>query len=142
MLRSRPIKTERLPEDGWRISTMSLHAKNDRTPDPELDERNGFYDEWRRELAPPLRLVGDWYNHRLGPQTEETFEEKFRPRYADHLMSHQEAVLYLADVALRQNITVLCIEPPANNGELLLCHRRLLVEQAKLWVPELPTHIE
>jgi uncharacterized protein YeaO (DUF488 family) len=142
MLKSRPIKTERLFEDGRRISVMSLHTKSDRSPDKELEEANGLYDEWRKDLAPPLKLVGDWYKYRLGPQNTETFQEEFRPRYLDYLASHKNAVMNLAHVALCQDVTVMCIEPTPMNDELLLCHRRLLVEQAKLWVPNLLIHIE
>lgn len=142
MLRSRPIKTERSPEDGLRLSVMSLHTKNDRSPDPELDEANGLYDAWWRELAPPLKLVGDWYKYRLGPHTEEIFEREFRPRYLDSLASHQASVMRLADLALRENVTVMCIEPAPAEGELLLCHRRLLVEQAAVWMPSLSIYIE
>lgn len=140
MLRSQPIKAERV-YPGEHYSVMSRHTLNDgKTPDHEIVITP---EQHLVELAPPAKLVGDWYRGRLGEQNTETFEGSFRDRYLDHLLSDKLAKRAVADLgarALIDDITVMCIEETPDSG-LLLCHRRLLLEHAREMTPGLETDI-
>lgn len=106
--------------DGTRISVMSRHTLNDGiTPDPRITHTS--FDEWRPELAPPAKLVGDYYLRNLS-WTE------FERRYLEHL-SHPNVsslVSTLAKRTLSNDITLLCVEETAQ-----YCHRRLLAEECQ-----------
>lgn len=125
MLHTQPIKAARtLP--GEYVSVMSRHTLSDGvTPDPQIDLRDVVH---LPILAPPPRLVGDWYKGRLGEQNEQTFQEEFTPRYLDWLRSHEKEVTRLGEKALVEEVVVMCIESTPAPGELLLCHRRLLAQ--------------
>jgi len=140
MLNSRCILSERQENDGFRISIMSRHTLDDCIT---IDRRisNNLYDLHLTDLAPPLRLVGKWYRGDFGKKNEKNFEERFAPEYIDYLKSQQRLVMLIGQMALNSNVTVMCIEPEPKEGEILLCHRRLLVEKCKLIIPELDIDI-
>ncbi len=87
-----------------------------------LDNYN--YDEELRDLAPPSRLVGAHY--RGLPW------EKFVKRYTTHLKSQEPLVRQLAQRALSEDLTLLCIEKKGEN-----CHRVLLAERCQQYEPSL-----
>ena len=136
MLKSRCILDERKESDGFCISVMSRHTLNDgKTPDLRIT--NEKYDVHISDLAPRPDLVGRWYRGDLGKHNAENFEKNFAPEYLEYLESQLYLVKFLGKLALRENTTVMCIEPEPQEGEILLCHRRLLVEKCKLLTPEL-----
>ncbi len=118
MLRTKSILTPRGDYDGFRISIMSRHTLNDGVrPDSRIQK--DLYDEWKKEFAPPLKLIGDYYKRNLP-------WKKFEERYLEHLKSIYEKVRELSETALIKNITLLCIEESPEK-----CHRRLLAEECK-----------
>lgn len=124
MLRTKSILTPREDYDGLRISIMSRHTLNDGvTPDSRIQKNS--YEEWKKEFAPPLKLIGDYYKRNLP-------WEKFEERYLEHLKSIYEKVRKLSEKALSKDITLLCIEDLPEK-----CHRRLLAEECKRIKPEL-----
>jgi uncharacterized protein YeaO (DUF488 family) len=114
------------PDEGWRISVMSRHTLNDGvTPDTRIG--NDTFHVWMRKfLAPPDTLVKVYY--------EGLSWEGFREQYLAHLLhgSMEEPVIQLAQRALREDLTLLCVEETAEK-----CHRGLLAERCKLYVPSL-----
>ena len=122
------------------VSVMSRHTLEDGiTPDSEI-LLDGV--DHRIQLAPPPKLVGDWYRGRLGARTKETFESAFAPRYIDHLAVRFDEIRRLGEAALSRDIVVMCIEDMTHNPEDLLCHRRLLAEYCLKLYPELQVAIE
>ncbi len=117
MLYTKCIFLPRESTDGTRISVMSRHTLNDGiTPDPRITPT--AFDEWMPELAPPQRLVGDYYRRNL-PWLQ------FEQRYEEYLRRDDVSVLVstLAKRSLSDDITLLCVEEVAD-----CCHRRLLTE--------------
>ena len=130
MLRSKPIRSSRGPQDGLRVSVMSRHTLNDGvTPDHSI--KPDMFDEWWPTLAPPARLIGD-YRKRGLPWSE--FEERFAA-YLDSPVAGATLEV-LVRLALAEDVTVLCTEP-----EPLQCHRRLIVGRAQLLHPDLRVDI-
>lgn len=114
------------PADGIRVSVMSRHTLNDgRTIDSRITLQK--YDEWLRELAPPSKLVGDWYKQRIS-------WNEFEVRYSQYLRNEQikEYVKILGERALNADITILCVEDTSN-----YCHRRLLAEECQRYFSDL-----
>jgi len=112
--------------DGIRISVMSRHTLSDgETVDNRIASNK--FDEHLPELAPSLKLVGDYYKRSLP-------WEQFEQRYIKEIRGPEKAklVIYLANRALREDITILCIE---DNPEY--CHRRLLAEECLKYEPKL-----
>ena len=139
-LKSCCILSERQEGDGFRISVMSSHTLDDgKTPDFRIT--NDKYNLHLTDLAPKPDLVGRWYKGYLGKHNAENFEKNFAPEYLCYLESQHDLVKYIGKLALKNNVTVLCIEPEPHEGEILLCHRRLLVEKCKLLIPELDIDI-
>ncbi len=119
MLRTGCILAPTCPDGGLRVSIMSRHTLSDGlTPDPRI-VLVGL--EWRPELAPPLKLVGDYYRRGL---PWEAFEERYRQYIKTEAL---DAVLRLIADTKQQDITVLCIEDGPHQ-----CHRRLLAEEVRL----------
>ena len=126
MLKTKSIIGPKELEDGLRISVMSRHTLNDgTTPHPKISKES--YDLWMPVLAPPQRLVGDYYKRGL---SWETFEK----RYLDYLNQPnvQREVSWLAQRGLEETITILCVEDSPE-----FCHRRLLVEECNKYQPNL-----
>jgi uncharacterized protein YeaO (DUF488 family) len=120
VLYTKSILKEKIPEDGVRISVMNRHTLNDgATPDNRIIEDS--FDERLQVLAPPSRLLGDYYKRGL------TWEH-YESRYFKHLRCPNvaEEVKRLASRAVRQDITLLCIEDSPE-----FCHRRLLAEECQ-----------
>jgi uncharacterized protein YeaO (DUF488 family) len=116
--------------DGIRISVMSRHTLDDGiTYDPRKDPEKvpGVYQEWKKELAPPDRLVGDRYKRGLS-------WEEFERRYLAHIRTQEiiPEVTSLARRALSEDITLLCVEESPEE-----CHRRLLAEECLRYEPRL-----
>ena len=113
-------------EDGCRISVMSRHTLNDGvTSDSRITESS--FNEWYRELAPPLKLVGSYYKREL---LWEAFAEKYIAHIRTPLIA--ERVRFLARRPLSEDITLLCVEETADK-----CHRRLLAEECKRLEPRI-----
>lgn len=113
-------------EDGWRISVMSRHTLEDGvTPDERIGQER--YNEHMIDLAPSPKLIGDYYKRGLS-------WEDYKKRYLTELNdpSKTKLVKKLASRALKENITILCIEEKPD-----FCHRRLLAEECKKYEPEL-----
>ncbi len=131
MLKCKQIYLPVICEDGIRVSVMSRHTLNDGiTPDPAITE-NLFHEHWP-ELAPPLRLIGAYYKHRM-PWGE------FVQSYRNHLAS--KSVVSVVDrlIALATNraVTVLCKEK-----DPMRCHRSVLLEFCILRNPDLEILVE
>lgn len=136
MLKSRCILDERKESDGFCISVMSRHTLDDgKTPDSRITTDK--YDLHLTDLAPKPDLVGRWYKGYLGRHTIYNFENRFAPEYLEYLEYQLSLIKLIGKLAIKENITVMCIEPEPQEGEILLCHRRLLVEKCKLLTPEL-----
>ena len=126
MLRAKCIKANIEPVDGLRISVMSRHTLEDGvTIDKEINENT--FDEWWKVLSPPDDLVGSYYKRGLG-------WDKFSQKYLDYLGSIEPitTLSHLANMALTQNVTVMCVEESSE-----YCHRKLLVEKCKLILPDI-----
>jgi uncharacterized protein YeaO (DUF488 family) len=118
MLFTKSILKAQEVSDGVRISVMSRHTLIDGvTPDVRITPK--CYDEWESELAPPERLVGDYYKRNL------TWE-KFKEEYLVFLQQNMGKVKELARRAIFNDITILCIEDSPK-----YCHRRLLAEECQ-----------
>lgn len=120
MLYTKSIIKEKSSEDGIRISVMSRHTLNDGiTPDSRITKN--CFDEHLQIVAPPSKLIGDYYKRGLS-------WENFEKRYLEHLKKPEiaEIVKQLARRAIQQDITLLCIEETAEH-----CHRRLLAEECR-----------
>ncbi len=129
MLRTRSIKAAKRDTDGLRISVMSRHTLSDGiTPDPEITEH--LYDIWWRRLAPPSRLVGEWYRGVLE-------WEQFEALYLEYLVTQSLSLRVLAKIARETNVTVLCVEEDPS-----YCHRRLLAQRCGVLDPALAIAIE
>lgn len=125
-LRTKSIHRPIEDVDGYRVSVMSRHTlDNGITPDPLITKES--FSLWMKELAPPEKLVGDWYKRNL---PWEVFEE----RYLDFLknLEQRTKVSELTKMALLKTVTILCVEETPD-----YCHRRLLAEECKRLNPEL-----
>ncbi len=139
MLFTQPIKSPRNRAAEY-ISVMSRHTLEDGvTLDTEIS-LDGV--DHRVQLAPPPKLVGDWYRGRLGSRTREAFEGTFAPRYIDHLTAQIEEVRRLGHAALTRDVVIMCIEETCRSPKDLLCHRRLLAEYCLNLYPDLQIRIE
>ena len=126
MLFTKSILKPKDLEDGLRISVMSKHTENDGvTPDPRITP--GSYDVHMPLLAPPLKLVGEYYQRGVDWSY---FENKYKEYLNEPNISRE--VKILANRALDQDITLLCIE-----DSHILCHRRVLAEACVKYVPSL-----
>lgn len=126
MLYTKSILKPKSLEDGLRISIMSRHTLNDGiTPDERIN--SGSYDIWLKELAPPEKLVGDFYKRNLP-------REEYNKKYLNYLRENDvaEKVKNLAEISLDENITLLCIEDDASE-----CHRKIFSEECQRYFPEL-----
>lgn len=130
MLKTKSILAPIEISDGIRISIMSKHTLNDGiTPDSRI---NYFmYSFWFPSLAPPSKLVGEYYKNNL-PWGE------YEKRYFEYIRqaSVQTTAQNIARVSLRRDITLLCIEDTPKQ-----CHRRLLAEECKRYEPSLALSI-
>lgn len=120
------ILDEKEENDGVRISVMSRHTLNDGvTPDTRIT--SSTYEEHHPELAPSLKLIGDYYKRALS-------WDQFEFRFCEQIKNPSTQVI-LGDIAARslsENVTLMCIEKEPH-----FCHRRLLVEECKRLVPEI-----
>jgi uncharacterized protein YeaO (DUF488 family) len=130
MLKTKCIFDEVSKEDGWRISVMSRNTLNDgKTPDTRIVP-NVTYNERRIELAPPGIIVGAWHRSQ---KTKEDWD-KFTREYLNHLSQPAPAnsLRQLAEMALRRDVTILCVELRGEN-----CHRLILAQKCRDLEPEL-----
>lgn len=114
------------PSDGMRISVMSRHTLSDGvTPSRIITPER--YDRWCRIVAPPDKIVGDYYKQQMSWKT-------YSYLYIEHLRKNTvaEYVRQIASNAMVRDVTLLCIEECADK-----CHRRLLAEECKLYEPAL-----
>lgn len=112
--------------DGLRISVMSRHTLNDGvTKDERITEQK--FDLHYPQLGPSLRLIGDYYKRGLS-------WEEFEKRFIEEMLNPVSATLLkeIAQKALNENITLMCIEETPHN-----CHRSLLAKQCKIFLPDL-----
>jgi len=126
MLYTKCIHSPIEPADGYRISVMSRHTLNDgKTPDPRITDESF---QWHmRGLAPPIRLLGDYYKRGM---PWERFEARYR-EFLDH-RDQKVHIVNLARYGLRAAHTILCVEPTPEQ-----CHRRLIAEACKRVEPRL-----
>ena len=130
MLRTKCIIAPIEDSDGLRISIMSRHTLNDSiTPHPQIT--SSTYDLWMKPLAPPAKLVGDYYKRGLPL-------EEFKARYLEYIRRPEVVpeVQNLAQRALEEVVTILCIEPIPEP-----CHRKVLAEECKRYEPGLVLNI-
>ncbi|MDP2638692.1 MAG: DUF488 domain-containing protein [Candidatus Azambacteria bacterium] len=123
---TKSIVKEKEPNEK-RISVMSRHTKEDGiTPDERIVEGVTF-DEWRKEFAPPGKLVGAYYRNEIS-------WEDFARRYIEFLQSPEvkPKVESFAKRCTEETITLMCIEDTADK-----CHRRLLAEELQKYQPQL-----
>lgn len=127
MLYTKCILSPKESKDGLRISIMSRHTLSDGITADERISCN-LFDEHNTILAPPARLIGDYYKRSLG-------WEVFSERYIAYIRGNRTALLEmqkLAERALLQDITILCIEEAHDK-----CHRSLLARECFLYLPKL-----
>ena len=94
MLKTKSILYDKEDTDGLRISVMSRHTLNDGiTPHPEITDSS--YNQWLQILAPPVKLIGDYYKRDLP-------WEQFEQKYLDYIRSSnvQTEVQKLAERSL------------------------------------------
>jgi len=131
MLKTKCILNSKEKSDGFRISIMSRHTLNDGiTPHPEIISGE-TYEGRLKILAPPDKLIGDYYKRGL-PWNE------FEKQYLEYIRTPEiaEEVKDLAKDSLEETVTLLCIEESPE-----FCHRRLLAEECKLYEPSLELYI-
>ena len=126
MLKTKSILYAEEGTDGLRISVMSRHTLNDGVT-PHLEITDSSYDRWLQILAPPAKLIGDYYKRGFP-------WEEFEQKYLAYIRSSniQTEVQKLAENSLDSVITLLCIEDSPE-----FCHRRLLAEECKKYQPNL-----
>ncbi|MDR1196870.1 MAG: DUF488 domain-containing protein [Candidatus Nomurabacteria bacterium] len=75
----------------------------------------------------------------MGKKTVKVFNREFAPRYFEHLRKPENSgyAIYLAELALDQDIVVMCTEKSPK-----MCHRRLYLEYAKSQIPKLEIDIK
>jgi uncharacterized protein YeaO (DUF488 family) len=123
---TKSIFKERESEEGKRISVMSRHTLDDGvTPDERIVEKS--FDEWRKDLAAPGKLIGAYLR-------EEISWEDFEKKYLEFLRSAEmkSKVEEFAKRCSEETVTLLCKEEKPDQ-----CHRRLLAEELKRYQPEL-----
>lgn len=111
---------------GTRISVMSRHTLNDgKTPDERITENS--YDEWCKILAPSDSLIGNYYGGQV-------FWDTFSVLYTAEIQEGEKktAVEKLALRAMREDVTILCIEDTHER-----CHRSLLARECQRYLPQL-----
>lgn len=127
MLRTKCIHLPAAPEDGYRISVMSRHTLNDGiTPDPRITEAS--FNDWWKTLAPPAKLLGDYYKRGMPFQA-------FQERYRDFLMNDAAPKMKIKELvwyALKTTTTILCVETSYEQ-----CHRHIIAEECKRLQPDL-----
>ncbi len=129
MLRTKCITLPKGKDDGLRISIMSRHTLDDGvTPDPKI--HSSCFDIWWRDLAPPPRMIGDYYKRGLSWQ-------EFETRFCEYLRSKTKVLETLIKLARGFNVTILCTEKSPEH-----CHRRLVAEACRNLVPSLQVVIE
>lgn len=114
--------------DGIRISIMSKHTLNDgKTPNERIIEGVTF-DEWLKEFAPPLKLIGAYYRKELNG-----FQE-FEKKYLEFLRTDEMTikVKQFSERCSKEIITLMCIEDTAE-----FCHRRLFAEELQRYNSDL-----
>lgn len=88
------------------------------------------YDIRMTDLAPPRRLLGDYYKRGLS-------WEDFEIRYRSFLQNKSEILKCLCDVGYHTNIVLLCKEDTPD-----MCHRRILIEEIFKHRPEIVTTVD
>jgi len=119
VLKTKSIQAESSLEDGLRICVMRKVYKK------------YHWDMWWRNLAPSLEL---WKDYREGRATWEDYVPRFNQEV---LVEQAEYVKELAELAKRKDVTILCYETTPEK-----CHRRLLAEACKEYVPDLEIILE
>lgn len=131
MLKTKSILKPFKKSDGTRISVMSRHTLNDGvTPDQRISSES--YDLWMPSLAPPTKLLGDYYRRGLS-------WSEFEKEYLQYIRqpNNQKEIQELAKKSLTSTITLLCIEDFPKQ-----CHRRILAEECKNYQPNLSLNIK
>lgn len=124
MLFTKCILDDREETDGLRISVMSRHTKNDGvTPDTRLTD----WDIHIPKLGPSPKLIGDYYKRDL-------LWDAFKERYLEEIRTpfKTKLVLAICNIALLENVTLLCIEETDEH-----CHRSLLYAECKRLFPSI-----
>ena len=130
MLKTKSILDPKKELDGYRISVMSRHTLDDGiTPHPNITDSS--YDVWFKILAPPDKLIGDYYKRGLP-------WEQFEQRYLEYLQESKVRIEVenLAQLSIDSVVTILCIEDTPEH-----CHRRLLAEECKKYRPGLKVSV-
>lgn len=113
MIKTKCIKAPAELSDGTRISVMSMHTLNDGiTPDDSIKPE--MYDLHITDLAPPKKLLGDYYKRDLS-------WDEYEIRYLAHIRQPYIQKIIKHILTQYDDITFLCIEPTDD-----YCHRRLL----------------
>ncbi len=114
------ILKEKDASDGLRVSIMSRHTLQDgTTPHPQISPDS--FDIHMPALAPSPKLIGDYYKRGL---SWEDFEKRFTVEMSS--AASVEKLQEITEKALRENVTLLCIEETCD-----FCHRRLVAELCK-----------
>ncbi|MFA6338612.1 MAG: DUF488 domain-containing protein [Candidatus Paceibacterota bacterium] len=126
MLFTKCIFHKKSPADGIRISVMSRHTLNDGAlPDSRIT--SSVFDEHIPQLGPAPKLIGAYYRHFINWND---FEAQYRSQI--RIEPCKSIVEKLAKCALTEDITLLCVEDKPDH-----CHRRILAEECKIYIPEL-----
>ena len=99
---------------------MSRHTLGDGiTPDVRI--HRDLYHLHLPVFAPSIQLLGDYYKRDLGWRL---FAQRYRAEMRE--LEKIGSVANLARLALRRDVTIMCIEQTAEE-----CHRRLLAEECQ-----------
>ncbi len=109
MLKTKSIYAPSDPNDGERVLVTRFY--------PRGVKRERFH-EWRRELAPSVRLLKQYKEMEI---SEDEFERCFKIEM--NAVASRQAIKDLRTRAMVSNVTLLCYEP---EGEM--CHRNILQE--------------
>ncbi|MEK6914739.1 MAG: DUF488 family protein [Nanoarchaeota archaeon] len=126
MLYTKSILKDKDKSDGVRISVMSRHTLEDGITTHPLINKDS-YDEWLKILAPTDFLVGNYYKIGFG-------WDLFSIEYLEEIREGEKKIEVekLAMRSLKEDITLLCIEPSPER-----CHRRLLAEECARYLPQI-----
>lgn len=118
VIKTKCIKAPQELSDGCRISVMSSHTLNDGvTHDASI--KPDMYDLHIPELAPPRKLLGDYYKRGLS-------WENYEQRYLEHIRKPHIKEIIEGLASHHDVVTFMCIEETDE-----FCHRRLLKEEIR-----------
>lgn len=119
MLKTKSIQNRTLKSDGLRICVMRRPGEFEN------------WDMWMPKLSPSHELLNAYKYENL------SWEEMTKRFSKEVLKKQKHLIWWLAKLALKQEVTLLCWEETANR-----CHRKLLVEACQRLEPKLLVNVK